>query len=587
MAENRISTRTVLKWLGFVTAIWVQSISGNNYTFANYSSDLKRVMNYSQVELNGLGVAKDIGKSVGLLAGYLSEFLPAQVILMIGAAVGCLGYGSTWLVVTERIAPPSFWQMCIVVFMGGNSSTWMNTAVLVTCMRNFAGSRGTVSGILKGFVGLSTAIFTVLCASLFTGDSSAFLLLLAFVPAGICIIAAIFLREVPASTARGGEEPTSFAILNVISLLLSFYLLAYTFIGDSLSPLLSKLFAVGLFLFVLSPVVVPARLFLLSWLSGSADSKKANGKADEITEPFLKKNSDVEKLERKENAEQLVVAPTLTESTASPMRLPSDVPVYVRPQLGENFTLSDILVSVDFWVLFLTFLTAIGTGMAVINNMGQIGEALGHVDVAKYVSFFSIFGFFGRIGAGAVSEHFVRSSALPRPVWMAGSKVFMILGYLALAWGIPGSLPFGSIIVGICYGVHMTIVVATSSEMFGLKSFGISYNILVLNIPLGSLLFSGLLAGYLYDKAAQDNVSPHSNFLTKFLTMNAFSDEATKCYGAHCYRTLFIIMSFVLAVGLVLDLFLTLRVRPVFQRLYGSRLAVPRVEGTNNSERRQ
>ncbi|KAM2263645.1 hypothetical protein ACFXTI_039905 [Malus domestica] len=44
--------------------------------------------------------------------------------------------------------------------MGGNSTTWINTAILVTYIRNFRRNRGPVSGILKGYVGLSTAIFT-------------------------------------------------------------------------------------------------------------------------------------------------------------------------------------------------------------------------------------------------------------------------------------------------------------------------------------------------------------------------------------------------------------------------------------------
>ncbi|KAM2112261.1 hypothetical protein FF1_013585 [Malus domestica] len=32
------------KWLGFVTVVWVQAISGNNYTFSNYSDALKTLM---------------------------------------------------------------------------------------------------------------------------------------------------------------------------------------------------------------------------------------------------------------------------------------------------------------------------------------------------------------------------------------------------------------------------------------------------------------------------------------------------------------------------------------------------------------
>ena len=57
------------RWLGLVMAVWVQCISGNNYTFSNYSHALKTLMGLTQLQLNGLSVAKDAGKAFGLLAG--------------------------------------------------------------------------------------------------------------------------------------------------------------------------------------------------------------------------------------------------------------------------------------------------------------------------------------------------------------------------------------------------------------------------------------------------------------------------------------------------------------------------------------
>nr|XP_028949165.1 uncharacterized protein LOC114821297 [Malus domestica] len=123
-------------------------------------SSLKTLVSLTQLELNNLSVAKDVGKAFGLLAGLASDKLPTWVILIIGSVEGLVGYGAQWLVVSERIKPLSYWQMCIFLCMGGNSTMWMNTAILVTCIRNFGRNRGPVSGILKGYVGLSTAIFT-------------------------------------------------------------------------------------------------------------------------------------------------------------------------------------------------------------------------------------------------------------------------------------------------------------------------------------------------------------------------------------------------------------------------------------------
>lgn len=117
---ERPSVSSAIKWLGFVTAIWVQSISGNNYTFSNYSDALKTLMNLTQLELNNLSVAKDVGKAFGLLAGLASDRFPTWVLLLIGSVEGLLGYGAQWLVVSERIKPLSYWQVNTKPFVSSN-----------------------------------------------------------------------------------------------------------------------------------------------------------------------------------------------------------------------------------------------------------------------------------------------------------------------------------------------------------------------------------------------------------------------------------------------------------------------------------
>lgn len=105
-------TSSSRKWLGFVTAIWVQAVSGNNYTFSNYSHALKTLMALTQLQLNNLSVAKDVGKAFGLLSGMASDRLPTSIILVIGSLEGLIGYGVQWLVVSQRISPLPYWQVC-------------------------------------------------------------------------------------------------------------------------------------------------------------------------------------------------------------------------------------------------------------------------------------------------------------------------------------------------------------------------------------------------------------------------------------------------------------------------------------------
>lgn len=104
------------KWLGLVSAVWVQSISGNNYTFSNYSTALKSLMHLSQLQLNNLSVAKDLGKAFGLLAGLASDRLPTSLLLLIGSLEGLIGYGAQWLVVSQKINPLPYWQVLCFKF---------------------------------------------------------------------------------------------------------------------------------------------------------------------------------------------------------------------------------------------------------------------------------------------------------------------------------------------------------------------------------------------------------------------------------------------------------------------------------------
>ncbi|KAL3688990.1 hypothetical protein R1sor_015299 [Riccia sorocarpa] len=517
------------------------------------------------------------GKSFGLVAGFCADLLPPWAILLIGSSVGLVGYGTQWLVVSQRIAPPPLWQMTIAMCLGGNSTTWMNTACLLTCLRNFAGSRGTISGLMKGYIGLSTAIFTVLCSSLFTGNSSAFLLLLALLPFGVNAAAMIFMRPVPASTSakEDKEEQTGFNIINIIAGALSFYLLAYSIGADFINsyPVANKIYAIGLAVFLGLPLVVPARLLLSdrSARRAARNAAESVSSAEENRVPLLK-DAQASHSEAESQVED-----SSGDGGCELTSTEGDDTKHKELKLGDDHTAWEALLTVDFWMLFVTFLCGIGTGITVMNNFGQIGQSLGTTDVAIFISFISIFGFYGRIAAGSVSEHYARKLALPRPFWMGLAKLLMICGYLYMGVGAPGSLYVGSIVVGAAYGVHITITVPTASEMFGLTSFGLIYNILVLNIPLGSFIFSGLLAGFLYDREAAKNASTGVPGFGQLLSKWLYADTPKTCFGAHCFGLLFNIMAVTCAFGLVLDIFLTLRLRPLYQSIRRKRNAITRV----------
>lgn len=147
-----------------------------------------------------------------------------------------------------------------------------------------------------------------------------------------------------------------------------------------------------------------------------------------------------------------------------------------------------------------------------------------------------------------------RKAGTPRAFWNAASQILMAVGYIVMAMALPGSLYIGSIVVGICYGVRLAITVPIASELFGLKYYGLIYNILILNLPLGSFLFSGLLAGLLYDAQATRTAG-----------------GGNTCIGAHCFRLVFIVMAFACIVGFGLDILLAMRTKNIYCKIRASK----------------
>lgn len=589
--KNRLPPLT--KWMGLVAAIWVQAFAGNSFVYADYSSSLKSILNLNQVQLNYLALSKDFGENVGILAGLLCNKLPPWVILSIAALEGFLGFGAVWLVASGTVDPCPLWQMCLALCVGSNSTTWYNTAVLVTCMRNFPNTRGTIVGFLKGFIGLSGAIFTQIFNSLLGSDPIRLILFLALGPTSVCLLSMGFIRPVkPRSPGLlfNPEEEKQFRFIYIICVALAVYLLITVFVDHFVGmQVVSKIIVSVMLLFLFAPVIVPIRvltrrLIIRSELQTEYDEANISS-VDTVTEPLISsENSDtIVKKEGDNEAEaKLTAEPRDEEGTArgsglvqrrgvanflEPEEEDANTLLAIgegavrrkkrRPRRGEDFKLKQALIKADFWLLFMTFFCGVGTAITAGNNLSQVGQAQGYESVSIFVQLSSIWGFIGRLGGGALSERFVRSSLLPRPVWIAAALCLLIVDHLLYAFPFPGSLYPASSLMGFCYGVQIAAMVPTISEIFGLKHFGILYNFIALADPVASLLFSTLLTGTLYDLEVQRQYG-------------VVDTADLVCTGAHCFRLTFLILAAVCVVGVALCIVLSIRLIPVYASLYGA-----------------
>ncbi|XP_071702695.1 protein NUCLEAR FUSION DEFECTIVE 4-like [Rutidosis leptorrhynchoides] len=545
-------------WVGFAAAVWVGIAAGNSYCFPLYSHALKTVLGYSQQQLTVLGVANDFGENTGVLPGIACNYFPPWVVLLVGVFSSFFGYGVIWLAISQTVVNMPYWVLWVALVLAANSSAWLGTAVLVTNLRNFPLSRGTVAGLLKGYIALSAAVFTEICTMLLNGSASSILLVFTLGIPVICLSLMYYVRPCTPSSEIDPSENTHFVFTQGTSLLLAIFLLTTTILKNSLdlNKTISYTFIAIMVIFLLSPLAIPIKMTLFPARKKLIRPVESSDSLDSKTDSLLTPSPSDMNLTTYSESEDISDMNMLLAVGEGAVKTKKR-----RPRRGDDFSFSEAIVKADFWLLWTAYFLGVGSGVTVLNNLAQIGSSLGFDNTNTLLSLFSFCNFLGRLGGGAVSEYFVRLNAIPRTFWTMVTQVIMVLTYLLYASALNGTLYAATALLGTCYGVQIAIMISTSSELFGLKNFGIIFNFMQLGNPLGALLFSGMLAGYIYDAEEA-------------------RQGATMCMGPACFRFTFLVLACVCGLGTILSLILTLRIRPVYQMLYaGGSFRLPQSTG--------
>ncbi|PRQ16079.1 putative major facilitator superfamily [Rosa chinensis] len=506
--EARLKNLTRSKWVSTVASIWIQCTSGTLYTFSVYSQTLKTTQGYDQSTLDTVSVFKDFGANCGILSGVLYSYSVSWagpwVVLLAGAVQCFLGYFLMWAAVVGLIPRPPVVVMCLFMLLAAHAQSFFNTSNAVTGVSNFPYYKGTIVGIMKGFLGLSGAIIVQIYQIFMYEKTTSYLLMLALLPPINTLLLMWFVRI---RNTKEGNEKQHLDSLSIIALVVAAYLMCIILLENFITlPLAIRVVGfVVLVLLLASPLCVVIRAH--------------QGELDSVSEPFL---TEVDRLEDGNDKRSLR----------------SDI----------HLNLLQAMCTIDFWMLFIAMVCGMGSGLAVVNNLSQIGQSLGYrnFEISTLVSLLSIWNFFGRLGAGYISDCFLHRKGWARPLFMVITLASMSIGHVVIASGMPGALYTGSVLVGVCYGSQWSLMPTITSEIFGVLHMGTIFNAITIASPVGSYIFSVRVIGYIYDKEA--------------------SEPENTCFGTQCFMLSFLIMAAATLFGALAALALFFRTRSFYSQ---------------------
>lgn len=565
------------KWMILVATIWIQAFTGTNFDFSAYSSSLKSVLGISQVQLTYLAVASDLGKVFGWSSGLTLMFFPLWVVLFMAAFMGLLGYGIQWLLIRNVLTLPYF-LVFLLCLLAGCSICWFNTVCFVLCNQNFPANRPLAISLTVSFNGVSAALYALAANAIDPSSDALYLLLNALIPLLTSVVSVIpILRQpsldpLPPDAVR--HDSLIFLLLNFLAVVTGIYLLIF---GSTTTDLTTAriLLSVAIFLLIF-PLCIPGVVYAKNWFRRTIHSSfhfDGSGfnlvDADDLElhkELLSRHASSIGPIGNgslthllSDNGSMIAITRQKTGEIEGCCQ-----GMLVRDQLamlGQEHPAGVLVRRFDFWLYYLAYFCGGTIGLVYSNNLGQIAQSLGQSsNTTTLLTLYSSFSFFGRL-LSAVPDYIRAKFYFARTGWLTIALLPTPIALFLLASSDTAViLHVGTALVGLSSGFIFAAAVSITSELFGPNSVGVNHNILITNIPVGSLVY-GYLAALVYDA----NTSPGLG--------NVLMSDSAVCMGRQCYFLTFLLWGCISVLGLVCSMLLFFRTRHAYDLFEQNRIS--------------
>ncbi|KAI0751758.1 MFS general substrate transporter [Daedaleopsis nitida] len=485
----------------FLTCILVALASGTNYVRLTqrhhpaYGPQLGARLNLTHTQINIVGLSGNIGVyGTAPIWGGIVDRKGPRIMMVIGffallsGYLGIRHFFDTGLPEGQKLGAVAF---CALVFCGFLTGIGGNGG-LVGSMNATAKSwpdrtRATANGIVISGFGLSAFLFSTIAHTLFPGNTSEFLLMLAVGTSLPMILGFFFVHPIPpphidqtGRLERGAEETSDYGV------------------GEGLGGGSPTTFSVN-------------NNSHTHLLSQDEDEDRGDAFGLDEEEPLVSP-SHVQ-------ATSDYVVPATSDSVmlSSPHAIHPRHRSQSSRSLSRHSTRSQhksldgavnihgkrLFTTVDFWLLFTISSLLSGTGLMYINNVGAISQALfafnnpDYDDVkaaqwqATQVSTVSIMNCIGRISIGIIADFAKGRLRLPRSFCtVLVATMFIISQLTCYAIDDISNLWKASALLGLAYGGLFGLFPTLVIEWFGLQHFSENWGFVSLSPMLGGNVFS-------------------------------------------------------------------------------------------------